>query len=86
LDPLENTIAWLQLEAVKIREAVKRNDWVCKRSPGLCRDCRDYEALLNHLGEFLYADVKFKKDIYFLDRTLLFTSSNWAVANARIVK
>jgi len=71
LDPLETTLTWLQQEAIKVKEAVTRNDWTCKKAPFLCRDCREYEALINGLGEFLYADLKFKKDIYFLDRSLL---------------
>ena len=56
-------------EAVKIREAVQKNECVCKRSPGFCRDCRESQALIDGVGEMLYPDFKFKKDVYFLDRT-----------------
>ncbi len=71
LDPLDTTINWLKGEAGKIHEAIQKGEWTCKRNPGLCRDCREYQALIDGKGEFLYPDFKFKKDVYALDRTTL---------------
>lgn len=73
LDPLEDKLAWLKEKALLIQKAVKEDHWVCiKGGPpagGLCRECRDYQAIIDGKGEFQFTDEAFKKDIYYLDQT-----------------
>lgn len=68
LDPLDGQITWLQRKGQALKEAIKKNEWVCiKVKDGtLCRDCRDYQALLDGKGQFLFPDYRYKKLIYFL--------------------
>ncbi len=66
LDPVQQTLDWLVEKAKEVKAAVEKNDWVCKKYPGQCKDCREYQALLDKQGEFMFSDAKFKKDIYYL--------------------
>lgn len=66
IDPVQQTLDWLEVQAKEVKAAVQANEWVCKRYPGLCKDCRQYQSLMEKQGEFLFSDYKFKKDFYFL--------------------
>lgn len=71
LDPLESTLDYLTKMAQEIKQAIEQNSWQCIKSPpagGLCRDCRDYQNLIDGKGEFQFSDYRFKKDVYFLKR------------------
>lgn len=68
LDPLDGQIEWLKQKGIELKKAVLENNWVCIKSPDLCRDCRDYQALLDGKGEFLFSDDNYKKDVYYLDK------------------
>lgn len=73
LDPLEGKLKWLSEKAKELKTALQKNEWVCIKSPapsgaGLCRDCRDHQAILDNKGEFQFSDYRYKKDIYFLPR------------------
>lgn len=68
LDPLASTLEWLEQQTKQIKQAVKRNEWYCVRGENLCRDCREYQALIDGVGELMFSDASFKKDVYFLDR------------------
>lgn len=67
LDPLEGQIEWLKQKGLELKEAVTKNEWICIKSPDLCRDCRDYQAILDGKGEYLFSDDSFRKEVYFLD-------------------
>ncbi|MDO8570868.1 MAG: PD-(D/E)XK nuclease family protein [Candidatus Daviesbacteria bacterium] len=71
IDSLEHTIDWLKEKGLLMQKAIAENNWVCKNGPapdgaGLCRDCKEYQAIIDGKGEFMFSDYAFKKDIYFL--------------------
>lgn len=66
LEPLEKTLDWLKEKAKEVKKALEENNWVCKNGDDLCRDCRDYQAILEGKGEFVFSDHTYKKDVYFL--------------------
>lgn len=70
LDPLDSQIEWLKQKGLELKAAIEKNEWVCiKAKDGtLCRDCRDYQLLLDGQGEFLFSDYRYKKDVYFLSK------------------
>ena len=66
LDPLESKFEWLIEKGMEVKKALEKGEWVCIKSPNLCRDCQDYQAVLDGKGEFLFSDHRYKKDIYYL--------------------
>lgn len=70
LDPLDGQIEYLKQKGLELKEAILKNEWVCVDSPNLCRNCRDYQDILDGKGEYLFADNSFKKEVYFLNRVL----------------
>ncbi len=71
LDSLEEKLEWLKQKALQIKKAVGENKWECIEKDGLCRDCKNYQAIIDGKGEFQFFDEAFKKDIYFLDKSKL---------------
>lgn len=70
LDSLEGQIEWLKQKGLELKKSIKAGNWVCVKSPDLCRDCRDYQDILEGKGEYLFPDYAFKKEVYFLNRVL----------------
>ncbi len=72
LDPLEPKLEWLKEKASELKEAIKQGMWVCVKndasSGALCRDCKDYQAIIDGKGEFQFSDYRYKKDVYYLNR------------------
>lgn len=68
LDPLDQTLDWLKEQATEVKEAIREGSWQCIK-PGRCNECVLYQMLIDGKGEFLFSDHKFKKDIYYLDKT-----------------
>lgn len=72
LDLLEPKLEWLKEKANELKEVIGKGEWVCvKGSPpagGLCRDCKDYQAILDGKGEFQFTDYRYKKDVYYLNK------------------
>lgn len=68
LAPLDNTLMWLSDKAKEVKLALEANNWVCKNGEELCRDCRDYQAVLEGKGEFMFSDHAYKKDVYYLEK------------------
>lgn len=66
LEPLDKTLDWLQDKAKEIKQALEEDNWVCKNGDELCRDCKDYQAILDGKGEFMFSDHTYKKDVYYL--------------------
>lgn len=66
LDPLDKTFDFLKEKALQIKHAFDENKWSCL-GQNRC-DCAKYEALIKGQGEFMFADYKYKKDIYYLQR------------------
>lgn len=75
LDNLEEKLEWVRKRALEIKKAIGEDNWVCiKGDPpdgGLCNDCKNYQAIIDGKGEYLFSDDDFKKDIYFLDQSNL---------------
>lgn len=73
LDELEPKLEWLKQKGLEMKKAIEEKKWVCiKSSSGsLCRDCRDYQAILDGKGKFLYDDGDFNKKIYFLEKVIV---------------
>lgn len=74
LDPLEPKLDWLKEKGLELKKAVEENNWVCIKSPEPaegCRDCKDYSSIIEGKGEFQFTDYKYKKSIFYLDRTKL---------------
>ncbi|MCL5935537.1 MAG: PD-(D/E)XK nuclease family protein [Firmicutes bacterium] len=69
LESREQTFRWLLERARQVKEAWQENKWVCTHPNPPCRDCRDYEAILEGKGEFMFTDERYKKEVYFLDRS-----------------
>ncbi len=70
LDPLDGQIEWLRQKGLELKISIKEGNWICVKSPDLCRDCQSYQAILEGKGEYLFADDAFKKEVYFLERVL----------------
>ena len=68
LDPLEPKLEWLKEKALEVKKALEKGEWVCIKGDQLCRDCRDYQAILDGKGEFQFSDYRYKKDIYYLKK------------------
>ncbi len=66
LDPLEDTLKFLKDKALEIKDAIVEGNWVCVKGEGLCKDCRDYLAVIGGRGEFMFSDHRYKKEVYFL--------------------
>ncbi len=66
LDPLEEKLNWLREKCRLVKEAVDKGSWVCIGDK--CRDCKNYQAIMEGKGEFQFSDDDFKKDVYFLPR------------------
>lgn len=67
LDPLEPKLDWLKKKALELKKAIQESNWVCVKKE-LCRDCKDYQAIVDGGGEFQFTDYRYKKDIYYLKR------------------
>lgn len=68
LDPLEQHLEYLKEKAWEIKKAIEKKEWVCKKSPELCFDCQDYQALIDGKGEFQYEDELYHKMIFYLPK------------------
>lgn len=71
LDPLPAKLEWLIEKAREVKKALEKAEWICiKGSPpaGGCKDCRDYQAILDGKAEYMFSDYRYRKDIYFLPR------------------
>jgi ATP-dependent helicase/DNAse subunit B len=75
LDPLAGQLEWLKEKALRLKEAISIGDWICIKGfdgfeaatpEKMCRDCRDYQSLLDGNGEWLFSDFRYKKEIYYL--------------------
>lgn len=70
LGSVEQNLQWLIDKSKQVKEAWERNHWECVKGEDMCRDCRDYQAVLDGKGEFMYTDHSFKKEVYFLTDNL----------------
>lgn len=68
LDSLEGKLVWLKEKGREVKKAIEEGRWVCIQGEKLCRDCRDYQAILEGEGEFQFEDFRYKKDVYYLER------------------
>ena len=67
LDPLDDKLKWLIEKGKEVKQALQINDWLCVfEDKGKCRDCKDYQLLIDGKGEFQFSDYRYKKDVYFL--------------------
>jgi len=75
LDKLEPKIEWLKQKGLEMKKAIEEKNWVCvKEKDGiLCRDCYDYQQILDGKAQYLYDDGNFNKKIYFLNRAAIVT-------------
>ncbi len=65
------TFSWLLGKAREVKKARLENSWICSHDDSLCRDCRDYGAIIEGKAEFMFTDERYKKEVYFLDRSKL---------------
>lgn len=70
LDLLEEKLEWLRQKALEIKKAVEEDKWECIEKDKLCRDCKNYQAIIDGKGEFQFSDEAFKKDVYFLGKDI----------------
>ncbi len=68
LDSLEPKLEELRENAKELKKAIEKSDWVCKKAPEACKDCREYQEILDGKLEFQFTDEKYHKDIYFLPK------------------
>lgn len=68
LDPLEGKIEWLKQKGLEMKKAIEKNDWICIKNPDLCRDCQNYQAVLEGKGELQFEDALYKKLVYYLSK------------------
>lgn len=71
LDSLTERLEWIKNKALEINEAIKKDNWVCIEGGSLYSECKIYQAIIDGKGEFQFSDDDFRKDIYFLDQTIL---------------
>ncbi len=65
IENVDGQLDWLKQKSLELKTAIQANEWVCIKE-GNCRDCRDYQALLDGKGEYLFSDYRYKKEIYYL--------------------
>lgn len=72
LDPLEPKLEWVKSKAKELKEVIGKGEWVCIKNDALngasCRDCKDYQAIVDGKGEFQFTDFRYKKDVYYLQK------------------
>lgn len=68
LDPLEPKLQWLKEKAGELKKVIGQGNWICIKGEELCRDCGDYQAILDEKGEFQFTDYRYKKDVYYLPK------------------
>lgn len=68
LDKLEGKLEWLKKKSKEVKEAIEKNEWICIKGEERCRDCRNYQDILQGKGEFQFSDYRFKKDVYYLSK------------------
>jgi ATP-dependent helicase/DNAse subunit B len=75
LDPLNGQLEWLKQKALELKKAIEIGEWICSKGfdgngekihEKMCRDCFDYQALLDGKGEWLFSDFRYKKEIFYL--------------------
>lgn len=70
LDPLEPKLEWLKDKGKQLKQAIAAGEWICVRNDALngalCRDCKDYQAIVEGKGEFQFTDYRYKKGVYYL--------------------
>lgn len=70
LEPLENHLKYLTAKGREIKKAIAEGQWICKKGDDLCRDCGNYQAILEGKGEFQFSDDLYKKLIFYLPKTI----------------
>ncbi len=68
LDSLESKLEWIKEKAKELKDVLGKDEWICVKGEELCRDCKDYQAILDGKGQFQFTDHRYKKDIYYLKR------------------
>ncbi len=68
LDPLEPKLDWLKEKGKLLKQSIEEGTWVCVKGDQMCRDCADYQAILDEKGQFQFTDFRYKKDVYFLPK------------------
>ncbi|MDP3974115.1 MAG: PD-(D/E)XK nuclease family protein [Candidatus Daviesbacteria bacterium] len=79
LDPLEPKLDWLKEKAKELKKTIELGEWTCVKNDApdvgsspkngaLCRDCKDYQAIIDGKGEFQFTDYRYKKDVYYLNK------------------
>lgn len=66
LDSLEPKLEWLIEKGRALKETIIKGDLICIKGDKLCRDCRDYQAIIDGKGEFQFSDYRYKKDVFYL--------------------
>lgn len=66
MDSLDEKLEWIKNKSLEIKYAISKNIWACAKSE-LCVECRNYQAIIDGKGEYLFSDDEFRKDIFFLD-------------------
>ena len=74
LDALEPKLEWITGKAKEIKKAIGEGSWICSKGDvptgTSCRDCADYQAILDGKGQFQFTDDRYHKDVYYLPRNL----------------
>lgn len=70
LDPLVPKLDWIKEKAAELKKAIEKQEWICPAPDGarLCRECADYQAIIEGKGEFQFSDFRYKKDVYYLTK------------------
>lgn len=73
LDSLEAKMEWIKMKSMEIKKTIEVGSWVCIKNGledgKLCRDCQDYQDILEGKGQYQFSDHAYKKMIYYLDRS-----------------
>lgn len=68
LDSLEEKLDLVTEKCRLVKGAMDKGDLRCIKGEDLCRECSDYQTIIEGKGEFQFSDNDFKKDIYYLPR------------------
>ncbi len=69
LDPLEPKLEWLKEKGKLLKQAINEGVWACKDGEEMCHECKIYTAIISGKGEFQFLDFRYKKDVYYLDKS-----------------
>ncbi|MFC1629900.1 hypothetical protein ACFL11_01630, partial [Patescibacteria group bacterium] len=66
LKPLKSYIPAIRKKALKMKETIDSNEFLCCSGNSNCFKCRNYEKVFWGKGEYVGHDERMRRDLYFV--------------------